>query len=419
MHVEASGGLVLLAAVIAALIWVNSPWADSYEELWRTHFSFDLAILAISEDLRHLINDGLMTTFFFLVGLEIKRELAHGELSSPRRAVLPAMAALGGMIVPAIIYASLNLGGEGEDGWAIPMATDIAFAVGVLSLLGKRVPLGARVFLLALAIVDDIGAILVIAIFYSQAIDLMALAVAAGILGAIIVMNRAGMRNVDIYAGAGVILWLALFESGIHATLTGVVLGLLAPASYFYAPASFSAAARELIRRFEEALASGNVDEQQGLLSQMEDLSHGTEAPLDRLERQLHPWVSFVVVPLFALANAGLVLDSNLFEAASASSITAGIGVALLIGKPLGIASFTWLAVRLRLGELPAGVAWSHIIGIGLLGGIGFTVSLLISDLSFATGAIADQARAGIFGASLLAALSGFVFLYITTRRTT
>jgi NhaA family Na+:H+ antiporter len=416
VQVEASSGIVLLAAAVIALIWANSPWDGAYFDLWHTRIVVDAALFRIDEDLQHWVNDGLMTLFFFLVGLEIKRELVHGELSAPRRALLPAAAALGGMIVPALIYTALNAGGPGEDGWGIPMATDIAFALGVLSLLGNRIPFSLKVFLLALAIADDIGAVLVIAFFYTEAIAMDALAIAGLIFVAIIFLNRLGVRSVDLYVVVGAALWVAVLESGIHATLAGVALGLLTPARPYYSPATFTATAQDLIGRFRSAMASGSSDEQQGVLGQMEDLSLGTEATLDRLERKLHPWVSYIVVPVFALANAGVAISGGVAGDAIASSVSQGVALGLLAGKPLGIFAFTWLAVRLGLCQLPAGATWTHIFGVGLLGGIGFTVALLVTSLAF-QGGVADEAKLGVLAASVVAGGTGFVFLLITARR--
>ena len=411
---EASSGIVLLAAALAAIAWANSPWGDSYFDLWHTAVSFDAGAFELDHSLLLWVNDGLMTLFFFLVGLEIKRELVHGELSQPRKAMLPAAAAIGGMVVPAVIYAGFNVGGEGLRGWGMPMATDIAFALGLLSLFGRRVPFGVKVFLLALAISDDIGAILVIAVFYTSQVNLGALAASVLILGLIVGLNRRGMRNVDVYVVIGFCLWFTMLESGIHATLAGVVLGLLTPASPFFNSEAFADSAETLVSRYRRA---GDVDARHGLLAEMEDLSHGTEAPLDRLERKLHPWVSYGVVPIFALANAGVPVSGEVLSRALDSSIAQGVFVGLVVGKPLGILAATWIAVRLRVGELPAGATWTHILGIGLLGGVGFTVSLLISGLAFSEGSVIDSAKLGILGGSVIAGLAGFIFLYATTRK--
>ncbi len=359
-----------------------------------------------------------MTIFFFLAGLEIKRELVHGELSTPRRALLPAAAALGGMIAPALIYTAFNSGGVGAGGWGVPMATDIAFALGVLSILSHRVPFSVRVFLLALAIADDIGAILVIAFFYTSHINFTALGIAALILFGIYVINRWGVRNITVYMAFGAVFWVAMFESGLHATIAGVILGLLTPARHHYDPARFANTASDLAQRFRLAHETGNTEVQESILGQMEDLSEGTEAPLERLERKIVNWVSFLIVPLFALANAGVHISSEVANGALESPITHGATLGLVLGKPLGILLFTFLAVRLHLCDLPAGVTWRHIFGVGLLGGIGFTVSLLITDLAFSNELLADEARLGVLTASAIAGVVGFLFLWFTSTST-
>ena len=416
LRVEAASGIVLLVAAVVAMIWANSAWDDAYFDLWHTEVFVDANIFSLDLDLREWVNEGLMTLFFFLMGLEIKRELVHGELSSPRRALLPAAGALGGTIAPALIYTAFNGGGEGARGWGIPMATDIAFAVGVLSLLGSRIPFSIKVFLLALAIADDIGAIIVIAVFYSSGIDYLALGLAVAALAAILTMNRAGVRNVEVYTVMGAVLWLTLLESGVHATISGVVLGLMTPATSFYGRATFIEDAEDLVNRFRAAQQSGDEELQRGILLQMEDLSQGTEAPLDRLERALHPWVSFLVVPLFALANAGVHISGDVADAAVESSISQGVLIGLVVGKPAGIFLLAWLAVKLRLCDMPAGATWVQILGIGMLGGIGFTVALLITDLAFDSEALIEEAKLGVLAASIVAGVLGFAFLWVTTR---
>jgi NhaA family Na+:H+ antiporter len=415
MQVEAAGGIVLLIASIAAMVWANSAWSDSYFDFWHSQIVIDTDIVHIDLDLQEWVNDGLMTLFFFLMGLEIKRELVHGELSSPRRALLPAAGALGGMVAPALIYTAFNAGGDGARGWGVPMATDIAFAVGVLSLLGGRVPFSIKVFLLALAIADDIGAIVVIAVFYTADLDMLALGLAACTLATVVVMNRSGVRNIGVYVVFGAVLWLTMLESGIHATIAGVILGLLAPASSFYGRDTFAEDAEDLTARFRAARANGDEGAEQGILAQMEDLAQGTEAPLDRLERALHPWVSFLIVPLFALANAGVHVSGDVADAAVESPVSQGVALGLLLGKPLGIFLLTWLAVRLRFCEKPSGATWGHILGVGMLGGIGFTVALLISDLAFQDEGLIDEAKLGVLAGSVVSGFAGLVFLWLTT----
>ena len=312
-----------------------------------------------------------MTLFFFLMGLEIKREIVHGELSSVRHALLPAVAALGGMLTPALIYLAFNAGGSGASGWGVPMATDIAFSLGVLSLLGSRVPFGAKVFLLTLAIADDIGAVIVIAIFYSSSIDFAALVVALGLLAIVVMLARAGLRDVKVYIVMGVLLWLALYESGAHATLAGVILGLLCPAVSYYSPEDYPRTAARLLGDFQHSLITGNTDEQQGLLSQTEDLSRGTEAPLERLGRALHPWVSFGVMPCFALANAGVSIDAASLREGCCLQLSCAWCCAGTLARQAGRYLPVLLAGReTRALQLPTGATWRHISGVGVLGGV-------------------------------------------------
>jgi Na+:H+ antiporter, NhaA family len=404
LHTEAAGGVALVAAAIVALLWANSPWDASYDDVWTTHLAVALGDWELDLDLRGWINDGLMVLFFFVVGLEIKRELVEGELRDPRRAALPVWAALGGMIVPALIYAAFNAGGEGRDGWGIPMATDIAMAVGVLSLLGSRASPSLKLFLLALAIVDDIGAIAVIAVFYTKDIGGEALLASAGLVVVVAVMRRAGITSVAPYAVIGAGLWLALHESGVHATLAGVVLALMTPTQPIRHP--------ELVDAAELADVSSYEAARQTATAARESVS-----VVERLEHQLHPWTSFVIVPLFVLANAGLSLSGAAVSDALTSSVAGGIVVGLVVGKFMGIAGFTWLAARLRMAQLPEGATWSGILGVSALAGIGFTVSIFITDLAFAGTALDDQAKIAILAASVLAAAIGSGLLVTLSRR--
>ncbi|HEY4669173.1 MAG TPA: Na+/H+ antiporter NhaA [Tepidiformaceae bacterium] len=413
LHTEAAGGVVLLVAAIIAIIWANSPWDQQYFDLWHTELVFDFHLFAIDEDLGHLVNDGLMAIFFFVVGLEIKRELVHGELASPRRAIFPVAAALGGMIMPALIFTAWNFGGEGAHGWGIPMATDIAFAVGVLSLVGSRVPFSLKVFLLALAIADDLGAIVVIAVFYTESLSMEAIAWGAGLLAVVIGMRMAGVRATYLYLFVGALFWVAVLKSGIHATVAGVVLAMLTPAKPLHERRSFEALASSLLERFRQARELGDEEMEEALLERMEELSRDSEAPLDRLEHALHPWVRYGIVPIFALANAGVVVTSDTLSEALSSSVTLGIVTGLVFGKLIGITLFAWLSVRLGWAALPAGVRWRDIGGVALLGGIGFTVSLFITGLSFdpAHVNLTNEAKMGILGASAIAGLVGFIIL--------
>lgn len=413
---EVSGGIVLLAAAAVALIWANSPWDGQYFDLWGSVLTVDAGIFRISEDLQHWVNEALMAIFFFVVALEIKREVLHGELAGVRLAALPAAAALGGMIVPALLFAAFNAGGNGARGWGIPMATDIAFALGVLALLGNRIPSQLRLFLLALAIVDDMGAILVIALFYTNDLALGSLGIAALLVLAILLMQRLRVRGFTPYALAGLALWVAVFESGVHATIAGVVLGLLTPSTPHLTARTFFDSARGLLSDFRRAFRARNAERTELLVEEMEALSRETEAPLERLERVLHPWSSYVVLPVFALANAGISLSGNAISDATSSSVTIGVMVGLLAGKLAGILGAAWLAVKLRIAKLPAGVGWRHLAGAALLGGIGFTVSLFITGLAFDDARPTGDAKIGILAASVAAGLAGYWFLRLVPR---
>ncbi len=419
-RLEAAGGLTLLAASIVALVWANSPWDESYADLWSATITLDLSFFDISETLHAWVNDGLMTLFFFVVGLEIKRELVFGELKDRRQALLPVAAALGGMIVPALIFTAFNGGREGQHGWGIPMATDIAFAVGVLTLAGTRAPLALRIFLLALAIADDIGAIAVIAIFYTDDLALDALALAVGLITFVVLMQRSQVRPIPMYAIIGVLVWAALLKSGVHATIAGVSLGLLTPTGPYLSQAGFVQAARSLVDRF--AMAEHNpemelsTDERRAMLYSMERLSRDTESPLERLERALHPWVSFGVVPIFALANAGVELSGDALTGAFESDVALGVIAGLVAGKPIGILLFSWLATATGAASLPNGVRWGHMLAASLLGGVGFTVSLFITELAFDDAALIERAKIGVLAASLAAGALGYVALRLVTR---
>lgn len=395
---EAAGGLVLLVATLVALAWANSPLRDSYESLWGVELGVSLGPFELSEDLRHWINDALMAVFFFVVGLEIKRELVAGELNRWRRAALPVLAAVGGMVVPAAFYIALNAGGEGASGWGIPMATDIAFAVGVLALLGDRIPSGLKIFLLSLAIVDDIGAIVVIALFYSGGIELGWLTAAGTGLLAVVALRRLRVLWVPVYVVVGTVVWFATLKSGVHATIAGVALGLLTPAR--------ATDARGFDDVIEEA-ATLSVEPDAESLRAVTKQGQETVSVAERLEHLLHPWTSFVVIPLFALANAGLVLSMDAARAGLTSSVSLGIALGLVAGKVIGIAGMSWLAIRLNLGEAPAEVRGRHLVGAAAVAGIGFTVSLFITGLAFDDAALVDAARLGVFSGSIVAGLLG------------
>lgn len=413
---ESSSGLLLLACTAVALGWANSIWAASYEHLWETELTLSLGPWSAHSTLHHLINDGLMAVFFFLVGLEIKREMLAGELATLRSAALPIAGALGGMIVPALLYASLNAGTAGEPGWAVPMATDIAFALGVLALLGDRVPIGVRVFLAALAIVDDIGAVLVIAVFYSGGIALGPLSVAGALVLLAAGANVAGVRRPWAYAAIGLALWAAVISSGIHATVAGVLLAMTIPARTRIDEISFLSRARHALSRFETAHEPGasplKDPEHQAAVQQLERLAKQLQPPLLRLEHGLHGVVAFGIMPLFALANAGVPLGLRQLGGGDSTAVALGVAFGLLVGKPLGITLLAWAAVRLGAASLPQAVTWRSIAGAGLLGGIGFTMALFIAGLAF-TGepGLLVAAKLGILGASLIAGLTGWLLL--------
>ena len=422
---EAASGIVLLVAAIVALLWANSPWGASYFTFWNTEFVIEIGRLDLNETLKGVVNDGLMAIFFFVVGLEIKRELVVGELNSVRKASLPAMAALGGMVVPALIYVSFvaSTGGDALNGWGIPMATDIAFSVGVIALLGSRVPIGAKLFLLALAIVDDIGAILVIAVFYTAELSMIWLGIAIGVLLVIFASRQAGIRSTAVYLPLALIVWFAFLESGVHATIAGVILGLMVPAHALYSDTDFRRRAGWILERYNMDAASPNARERldQDAL-ELEAIARESVPPLERYEYRLHRFSSFVVVPLFALANAGIRFADLDVVAAIFSPVALGVSVGLVVGKPVGIALATFIGLWLKLGELPRNVRFGHVIGIGMLAGIGFTVSLFIAELAFRTSAMSDvltdEAKIGIFLGSAIAGLIGyFVMRRITAGR--
>jgi NhaA family Na+:H+ antiporter len=413
-HQESSGGIVLLLCTVIALLWVNSPWHDSYHALWHTHFSIGIANQIFDRDLHFWVNDGLMAIFFFVVGLEIKRELLVGELATPRQAMLPLFGALGGVMVPAAIYASLNYGGPGAAGWGVPMATDIAFVIGVMALLGDRVPIGLKVFLTALAIVDDIVAVLVIAIFYTAEISWSALGLAAAGLLVLYLGNRAGVRHPLPYTLVGIAVWLAVLSSGVHATIAGVLVAFTIPARSLLDAPGFLRHSRSILDHFEHHASQHEGvmrdAEQQMAIEALEDSCEKAQPPLYRLEQALHPWVSFLIMPLFALANAGVALGGDLGRLL-ADPITLGVILGLFLGKPIGIFSLSWLAIRFRLADLPHGVRWSHTLGAGVLGGIGFTMSLFIAALAFPSQELLDTAKLGILLGSLMAAIAGSAIL--------
>jgi NhaA family Na+:H+ antiporter len=411
IHSETTGALVLFTAAMLALVWANSPWAESYFRIWKEQFGLRLGYFALVKDLRHWIDDGLMAVFFFVVGLEIKRELIQGELAGVRQAALPAIAALGGMVLPAGIYLAFNAGSPAARGWGIPMATDIAFAVGVLALLGRRIPPALRTLLLALAIADDLGAILVIALFYTSELSGTALVVAALLLVALWLTRTLGVTNSIPYAVIGFAFWAATLKSGVHATVAGVILAFLVPIRPWFTHRTFAEAAEPLLDRFRAATESGDERTAQETLGEFEELALRTESVAERLERELHPFVSYAILPLFAFANAGVSFSTVPTGTLVTNPVALGIILGLVLGKMGGIVGFSWVAVRLRAAALPNGLTFRFLIGMGLVAGIGFTVSLFITSLAFEDEYLLTSAKVGILGGSLLSGLLGALWL--------
>jgi len=412
-QIEASSGMVLLLAAVAALIWANSPWSETYFSLLEEHLSIELFAFHLDESVLHLINDGLMAVFFFVVGLEIKRELVLGDLRDPKAAALPVLAAVGGMALPALIYFAFNAGTAASHGWGIPMATDIAFAIGVVALLGSRVPPGAKLFLLAVAIADDIGAIVVIALFYTA--DLKAGYLAASIVALIIVWiaGRVNVRAMSFYLPMALVVWYLTLESGVHATLAGVALAFLTPANPLYQAREFDQRARAILDEYPieddtDPHAQEHADHEALVLS---EIATESVAPLNRMEHRLVVWSSFVIVPIFALANAGVDFRAVSIGAALTSDIALGVAAGLVLGKIVGITAASYAAVQLRLGKLPPGTSWSHVVGLSAVAGIGFTVSLFVAGLAFADPQFTDLAKVGIFSGSLVAGIIGTLIL--------
>ena len=414
LRLEASGGLVLLAATIVALFWANLA-TGSYVDFWNTEVTLRVGDHAITESLVDVVNDGLMTIFFLVVGLEVKRELVVGELANRRAALLPFFAALGGMVLPAAIFLAVMGGGDGSRGWGVPMATDVAFALGGLALLSGRVPASLVAFLLGVAVIDDIGAILVVAFYYTDGIALGWLALAVAGLVAIVGLQRLGVRDMAVYVALGVAVWFATFESGVHATIAGVALGLVTPVRPFQRPAAVSAEAVRIAEATDDHPEDPDADA--GEWRRLAWLSREAISPLSRVQHGLHQWSSFVVLPIFALANAGIVLDQASIDAARDTPVAAAVALGLVVGKTLGLTLGVAIAVGLGLSSLPRGVTWGHVVGVGALAGIGFTVSLFITDLAFDDAATVAASKIGILAGSVVAALLGTALLLLASRR--
>jgi NhaA family Na+:H+ antiporter len=405
LSIEAASGILLLAAAVLALAWANSPWQGLYQALWHTPFGLRLGPWAFERDMHFWINDGLMVIFFFVVVLEIRREMHAGELSEFRRAALPVFAALGGMLAPALIYLGFNAGTTAGSGWGVPMATDIAFAVGVLALLGRRVRPALRILLLALAVIDDLGAIVVIALFYSSGISFTGLAVAALGLALIVLMQKLGVRSPLAYLPPALITWAGAYLTGVHPTLAGVVIGLLTPVRTWFGPQEFADHASAAADVARDNRGEGGDH----LLNKFADLDLARReavSPVERLQYALHGWVAYLIMPLFALANAGVPLGEARLDVAG-TPVLLGVTLGLVLGKPLGVVALSALAVRLRMAALPAGVRWSGVLVVGTVAGIGFTMALFIASLAFPPGPLAEVAKLGILCASAIAAVMG------------
>lgn len=411
---EASGGILLIVFTLIALIWANSGWADIYTSFWSKKLSIGFGTFQISETLGHWINDGLMAIFFFVVGLEIKREIVSGELSSIKQASLPISAAIGGMIVPALLFVLLIGDGGGKEGWGIPMATDIAFSLGILTLLGKRVPLSLKIFLTAFAIVDDLGAVMVIAIFYSSGIAWNALFVAGVLIIILVLLNYFNVNSIPLYIVLGIVIWYFFLVSGVHPTLAAVILAFTIPQNRMVRGDVFVRYMKYNLDKFgSECSGDLNLTKNQLVaIDKMEWLTSKVQSPVQSLEHSMHGFVAFVVMPIFALANAGIDLTPD--ESGFFNPLTNSISISLVFGKLLGIILAVWIAVKLGFGSLQKGVRWIHLVGVALLGGIGFTMSLFISNLAYSDVGILNQAKLGILIGSLVAGLTGYLILKFT-----
>jgi len=415
LHAQTTTGLILMFMTIIALILANSPLADGYAHFFHTNISFNVGSWKLSHTVHHWINDGLMAIFFFIIGLEIKREILVGELSNIKVAILPILAAIGGMVFPALIYLSINSGEVGANGWGIPMATDIAFAISALVILGKRVPASLVTFLVALAIVDDLGAVVVIALFYTEQIHLLPLALAGGTFLMMVAFNRFGIRMILPYFILGLVMWFFMLESGVHATIAGVIAAMAIPSKPKEAPADFTRDTRNLLDEYDNypvAIDHTMHERQKAILLNINDRIDAVGTPSARLEHDLHLPVALIVIPLFALANAGIAIDFSSIGSTIMEPVSMGIIVGLILGKVLGIFGVAWLAIKLKIATLPQGSSMSQVFGVAFLGGIGFTMSIFVSDLAFINSPeLIFQAKVGILAASLFAGTFGYFWL--------
>lgn len=413
IHLEYTSGIVLLLSVVAAIIWANSPFAESYHHVWELPLSVGFDQFVFTQPLHIWINDGLMAIFFFVIGLELKREFMDGELSTAKKASLPMVAALGGMVVPASLYFLINQGTAAAHGWGIPMATDIAFALALLSIAGKHIPGSVKVFLSALAVADDLGAVLVIAFFYTADLNFIPLFIAGGFLLLMLIGNYLGIRNSFYYLIMGAAVWLGFLFSGVHATIAGVLTAFTIPATTKINEFVYASRLKNLVATFEKEIprnSSLTTPEQHQIIQDVKELSLAAETPLQKIEYALHPWVAFAIMPLFALANSGMIIGADFFTAIM-NPVSMGVVTGLIIGKFIGIMLFTWLMIKFKVAKLPAQSNWSHIIGVALLAGVGFTMSLFISNLAFSDPKMIEQAKYGILLASVTAGIIGTLAL--------
>ncbi len=422
IHRQTTSGILLMLCAVVAIYIANSQWSEVYHHLLAIPFTIGIPGFQLSKSLHHWINDGLMAVFFFVIGLELKREIVVGELANLKLAMLPIIAAVGGMLVPVLIYISFNPEGHTLDGWGIPMATDIAFALGALALLGKRVPKNLLTFLIALAIVDDLGAVMVIALFYTETLNTFALTIAAATILLLVSFNLGGIRRATPYILLGAILWIAMLKSGVHATLAGIFLAFTIPMRPKYDPGRFLSQINEMVRQIKHTYKRNeNIVTNDELRSRVRALGEGVvlvQAPAQIMERKMHMPTAYFIIPVFSLANAGVPIDWSSFGSVVSHPVAIGITAGLVVGKLIGIAGFSWLAVKIGITSLPNGLNFKHIIGAALMGGIGFTMSIFIAELGFAHSA-EDllMAKTGILLASVLAGVSGFIWLFVTAKK--
>jgi len=420
IHRQTTSAVLLMLCAVIALVLANSQWNEAYHHLLEIPFTIGSPGLSLSMSLHHWINDGLMALFFFVIGLELKREILVGELANPSQAMLPIIAAAGGMAVPALIYVGINPQGHTLDGWGVPMATDIAFALGALALLGNRIPRNLLTFLVALAIVDDLGAVIVIALFYTESLDLSALIAAAAVAGLLLSLNLGGIRKPLPYILLGIILWLAMLKSGVHATLAGILLAFTIPMRPKYDPERFIPQVRALVKQIRQAYKRNqNIIQNDELRARVRALGKGVhlvQAPAQTLESKMHFPSAYLIIPIFSLANAGVPIDWASLDSIVTNPVSFGIAVGLVGGKLIGVVGFTWLTVKFGVGHLPAGLNFNHIIGVGFMSGIGFTMSIFIAELGFAHHP-EDllMAKTGILIGSLIAGIAGFAWLLFTS----